>query len=192
MSTSDTPDASVPTDATTPLSFGSAPVDAHSDLSDSAVLPSAEPEAASAAEFAAGETAILEAAQPDALTVALTPPPFEPAAASTPAGPADLTAVAAGGSGATAAEASVPRPRTRWAGIVWGLVLAAIAAIALSILTDSARLDAAIEWLLTVTPAAAIAYAVLVIGAFALIAGIVGLARRAQRGLERRREASVS
>ncbi|MBW9094291.1 hypothetical protein JNB62_11405 [Microbacterium jejuense] len=83
-------------------------------------------------------------------------------------------------------------PRTRWAGILWGLALAGIAAFALWLLTDADRQGAATEWLLTLSPAAAVAYSVLVLGAFALIAGLVGLVRRAQRAGERRRAASAS
>ncbi|MBD3942708.1 hypothetical protein IF188_13480 [Microbacterium sp. NEAU-LLC] len=89
------------------------------------------------------------------------------------------------------AASTVPSgPRVRWAGIVWGLVLATIAGLALWLLTDAARQAAVTHWLLNLTPAAAVAYAVLVIGAFALIAGLVGLVRRAQRAGERRRAAS--
>ena len=100
------------------------------------------------------------------------PPAFEGTAVPTP-----TPALAAAETG----------PRVRWAGIVWGIVLAAIAAVALWILTDAARRVALTEWMLEVTPAAAAAYAVLVVGGFALVAGVVGLARRAQRTLERRR-----
>jgi len=80
----------------------------------------------------------------------------------------------------------------RWAGIVWGLVLAAIAALALWLLTDAGRQAAVTDWMLTLSPAAATAYGVLVVGAFALVAGLVGLVRRAQRAGERRRAASTS
>lgn len=133
--------------------------------------------------------------EPDALTVALTSPPFEPDAL-TPvpttralAAPEQVTLVTAA---PPAADAALPRPRTRWAGIVWGLVLAAIAAAGVWLLTDPARQAVATAWMLSLTPAAAVAYAVLAVGAFALVAGIVGLARRAQRGVDRRRAASVA
>ena len=90
-----------------------------------------------------------------------------------------------------AASVDLTGPRVRWAGIVWGLVLAAIAAVALWILLDPARQAALTSWLVDLNPATAIAIAVLLLGLFALITGIVGIARRAQRGLERRRAASV-
>lgn len=132
---------------------------------------------------------------PDALTVALTSPPFEPDAL-TPvpttralAAPEQVTLVTAA---LPATDTTLPRPRTRWAGIVWGLVLAAIAAAGVWLLTDPARQAVATAWMLSLTPAAAVAYAVLAVGAFALVAGIVGLARRAQRGVDRRRAASVA
>lgn len=91
------------------------------------------------------------------------------------------------------AAASVPltRPRVRWAGIVWGLVLATIAAAALWLLLDPARQAALTSWVVGLSPATAIAIGVLIIGLFALITGVVGIARRAQRGIERRRTAAA-
>lgn len=81
------------------------------------------------------------------------------------------------------------RPRVRWAGIVWGLVLAAIAATALWVLADAERVDAVRQWFMGLTPAAVAAYVALTVGALALVAGLVGIARRVQRGLESRRQA---
>lgn len=92
---------------------------------------------------------------------------------------------------APAASAALTGPRIRWAGIVWGLVLAAIAATALWILLDPTRQAALTAWLVSLNPATAVALAVLLLGVFALVTGIVGIARRAQRGIERRRAASV-
>ncbi|WP_347978239.1 hypothetical protein [Microbacterium sp. ProA8] len=91
---------------------------------------------------------------------------------------------------APAASVDLTGPRIRWAGIVWGLVLAAIAATALWILLDPARQAVLTSWLVGLNPATAIAIAVLLLGMFALITGVVGIARRAQRGLERRRASS--
>jgi len=138
---------------------------------------------------AADETTVLADLEPPA--PATLPPAFTgfaPAADAT--APIAPTATAA----APAATAStVPSgPRVRWAGIVWGLVLAAIAALALWLLTDAGRQAAVTDWMLTLSPAAATAYGVLVVGAFALVAGLVGLVRRAQRAGERRRAASTS
>lgn len=98
--------------------------------------------------------------------------------------------------GPTSRETGAPPaptgPRVRWAGIVWGFVLAALAGTALWVLVDGERRDAVAAWFTSLTPAAAIAYVVLVVGALALVAGLVGIARRAQRAIERRREASLA
>jgi len=138
---------------------------------------------------AADETTVLADLEPPA--PATLPPAFTgfaPAAdATAPIAPAATAAVPA------ATASTVPSgPRVRWAGIVWGLVLAAIAALALWLLTDAGRQAAVTDWMLTLSPAAATAYGVLVVGAFALVAGLVGLVRRAQRAGERRRAASTS
>ena len=137
----------------------------------------------------ADETTILADLEPPA--PATLPPAFTgfaPAAdATAPIAPAATAAVPA------ATASTVPSgPRVRWAGIVWGLVLAAIAALALWLMTDAGRQAAVTDWMLTLSPAAATAYGVLVVGAFALVAGLVGLVRRAQRAGERRRAASTS
>ena len=218
MSPSDTPDASTPDD-TAPESAEPRPAGlATSDSDDATALltpPEPEADATRTLDLTQDLSQDLTEDLTEDLTPSLTPEPGAPTLALTPPAPAvDATSAAAAAAAAAIAAAAPPalsaygpltasapaspaaslprrRPRTHWAGIVWGLVLAAIAAAALSILADPARQEVALEWLLHLTPAAAVAYSVLVIGAFALIAGIVGLARRAQRGLERRREASV-
>ncbi|MFK4837231.1 hypothetical protein ACI3KY_16015 [Microbacterium sp. ZW T2_14] len=126
------------------------------------------------------------AAQTVPATADIAPPPF---ADTRP--PAWEPPTAAPALPEPAASVDPTGPRVRWAGIVWGLVLAAIAAVALWILLDPARQAALTSWLVDLNPATAIAIAVLLLGLFALITGIVGIARRAQRGLERRRAASV-
>lgn len=86
---------------------------------------------------------------------------------------------------ASAAPApALPAPRIRWAAVVWGVVLAALAATAVWVVTDSARRDDVAEWLLSLSVAAGIAYAILAVGALVLIAGLVGIARRLQRAGE--------
>ncbi|MFK4804670.1 hypothetical protein ACI3KX_02275 [Microbacterium sp. ZW CA_36] len=114
---------------------------------------------------------------PPAFTGSSLPPAWEPATAASDPPEA-------------AASVVLSRPRVRWAGIVWGLVLAAIAAGAVWFLTDPARQAALASWLVSLSPATAIAVAVLVLGVFALITGVVGIARRAQRGIEQRRTAA--
>ncbi|TQM34288.1 hypothetical protein [Microbacterium kyungheense] len=165
----------------------------------------------SAAE--AAETAVIAPADltPPAAAAApsndtVTPSDLEPPAPEAPPAPAALPpaftefASDAAATSAPAATAAVPAgaaspapaaPRTRWAGIVWGLALAGIAAFAMWLLTDADRQAAATDWILNLSPAAAVAYAVLVLGGFALVAGVVGLVRRAQRAGERRRAAST-
>ncbi|KJL41020.1 MULTISPECIES: hypothetical protein [Microbacterium] len=124
-----------------------------------------------------------------AVAIDLTPPAPSPLP---PAFDPFVASASAPEPAAVAAEPATPpatavAPRVRWAGIVWGLVLAVIAAFAVWVLTDAARQAAVTAWLVNLTPAAAVAYVVLFLGGFALIAGIVGLARRAQRVVERRR-----
>ncbi|MDJ1113446.1 hypothetical protein [Microbacterium dauci] len=91
----------------------------------------------------------------------------------------------------TEADATPPtepqqRARVRWAGIVWGLVLLACAAGGLWLVSGSDALNALQDWLFELQVSAAIAYAILGIGAFVLVCGLIGLLRRAQRGRERR------
>jgi hypothetical protein len=92
---------------------------------------------------------------------------------------------------ATAASADAPLasgPRTRWAGIVWGLVLAAVAAGGIWLASGEGRLDDLVRWTRDLSPATAIGFGVLAIGVLLLVAGLVGLLRRAQRAVARRRE----
>lgn len=77
--------------------------------------------------------------------------------------------------------ASVTPPRTRWAGIVWGVFFAAIAAVALWILSDATRRTSAVEWAFSLDGATGIAMGVLAIGVILLVAGLSGILRRAQR-----------
>lgn len=84
------------------------------------------------------------------------------------------------------AAASLPRPRTRWAGIVWGLVFVALAAAGIWASSDPDRLDGLAPWLGTLDPGAAVAYGLLVIGVLLLVGGLVGLLRRAQIAASRR------
>lgn len=72
------------------------------------------------------------------------------------------------------------RPRIRWAGIVWGLVLAAVAAAALWFTTADGSVERFGQWMQEVEPVTLIAGGLLAIGILVLLTGIVGLARRAQ------------
>lgn len=72
------------------------------------------------------------------------------------------------------------RPRIRWAGIVWGLVFAAIAATMLWIVLEPARIAAVLDWWATLTPAGLILTVLLVLGGLLLVAGLSALGRRAE------------
>lgn len=74
------------------------------------------------------------------------------------------------------------RPRIRWAGIIWGLVFAGIAATVLWIVLDPARIELVEQWWATLTPAGLLIAVLLVLGGLLLIAGLSGLARRGDRG----------
>ncbi|TGY39407.1 hypothetical protein E5344_02035 [Microbacterium laevaniformans] len=95
---------------------------------------------------------------------------------------------------ASAADALAPdapealqRPRIRWAGIVWGLVFAALATVGAA-LTWTPR---ALENLSMIVPQLSgttlVAATLMALGALALISGLVGLLRHAQRAATRRR-----
>src|SRR5690349_6293621 len=75
------------------------------------------------------------------------------------------------------------RPRTRWAAILWGIVLAAIASASLWVVVSPEGPERFVDWLIGLTPLSVVAYAVVAVGALLLIAGIAGLARRAQMSL---------
>jgi hypothetical protein len=81
-------------------------------------------------------------------------------------------------------------PRIRWAGIVWGLVFAFIAALSLWVLASASRREAIRDWVLTlspdtVAPVVVVGIAVLVIGAALLIVGGIALLRRLSFTVER-------
>ena len=73
------------------------------------------------------------------------------------------------------------RPRIRWAGIIWGLVFAVIAATVLWIVLEPARMELVADWWATLTPAGLLLTVLLVLGGLLLIAGLSGLARRGDR-----------
>ena len=198
MSTPEIPDAAPGADAPSPPARTEAVDTASETASPVGLTP---PLPAVAASDAAASTPVADddfiPPAPVSAATAVLPPPYvdtRPPAWEAPiaAAPTAWEApTAASGRPAPAASVDLTGPRIRWAGIVWGLVLAAIAAVALWILLDPARQAELTSWLVGLNPATAIAVAVLLLGLFALITGIVGIARRAQRGLERRRAASA-
>ncbi|WAA65441.1 hypothetical protein [Microbacterium oxydans] len=74
-------------------------------------------------------------------------------------------------------------PRTRWAGIIWGLLFAATAATALWMLSDADRRATIGDGLLALTPTTIVTIILLTIGVLLLANGAVGLVRRVQRKL---------
>lgn len=74
-------------------------------------------------------------------------------------------------------------PRTRWAAIIWGLLFAAIAAVALGQLADATRRETIADALMTMTPTTITAIVLLTAGVLLLVGGAAGLIRRAQRKL---------
>lgn len=111
---------------------------------------------------------------------------FVPPLPESPAAPAADATASAGAPTPTGSPAV--RPRLRWAAIIWGAALAAIAGFALWITVSPDRRTGLADWTTTLTPAAAAAYILLAIGAVALVGGLVGIVRRLQRGIERRVE----
>jgi hypothetical protein len=86
-----------------------------------------------------------------------------------------------------APAASVPSPRTRWGAIVWGALFAAIAGIGIWMLGSAARRDGITDWLASLTPGMITALGLLLAGLLALVTGLVGLIRHAQRRLSETR-----
>ena len=111
----------------------------------------------------------------------------------------DMTAPNVTASDVTTAELerveAVTPPRTRGAAIIWGALFAAVAASGLWLLADGDRRSAATDWALSLTPNMMSTLAILTVGVLLLVAGAVGLLRRAQRRMSARaahRPASAS
>lgn len=84
---------------------------------------------------------------------------------------------------ASAAPGGPHAPRTRWAAIVWGLVFVALAAAGVVLTASAENFDALVSWIAGLDAATAIGYGVLTVGILVLVIGVVGLLRRAQKGL---------
>ncbi|WP_239525884.1 hypothetical protein [Microbacterium sp. B35-30] len=188
MSTPETPDAAPGADALAQPGPADAMDTTATETATHVGLTPPLPTVAASDAAASASVAEDDFVPPAPATTAVLPPPYvdtRPPAWDAP------TQTAAPERPVPAASVDLTGPRIRWAGIVWGLVLAAIAAVALWVLLDPARQAVLTSWLVGLNPATAIAIAVLLLGMFALITGVVGIARRAQRGLERRRAASA-
>lgn len=86
-------------------------------------------------------------------------------------------------------DAPATEPRTRWAGIIWGVVIAAIAVVGIRTVIDDAARAATGDWWFGLTSVAGVAWFALAVGAIAVLCAAVGLIGRAQR---RRAAASPS
>lgn len=98
----------------------------------------------------------------------------------------DAESVAPFSAGAVAASEPLPHPRIRWAGIVWGLVFAALAYGGILAATGPDPVGRLSDWVQQVQPVPLIAYALLTVGGLILVTGLVGLARRGQKRLAAR------
>lgn len=74
-----------------------------------------------------------------------------------------------------------PRPRIRFGTIAWGLIVCAIAATTLAIISDPERRAGFGGWLLQLDGRAAANIVVLAFGALLLLLGLLAVIRRAQR-----------
>jgi len=84
---------------------------------------------------------------------------------------------------ADAAPTPPPAPRIRWAGIVWGLVFAAIAVVSLWVLAAASRREAIAAWAKalspeSVSPGVLLGVLVLGLGALLIVVGGIALLRR--------------
>lgn len=74
-----------------------------------------------------------------------------------------------------------PRPHVRAGSIAWGIIVIATASLVLWVVSDTGRRDAAIDWVIGLTPATATLVGVLTIGGILVIAGVLAGIRRLQR-----------
>ena len=78
-------------------------------------------------------------------------------------------------------ETPLPRPRVRVGAVVWGLIVTAVGAGALYLLTSAERRQAAIDWVTSLTPFGFVIVGLALLGALIFVIGIVVLIRDAQR-----------
>lgn len=72
----------------------------------------------------------------------------------------------------------LPRPRVRWAGIIWGVVFAVSASLLLWVLAEPSRRETVGDWWASLTPIGFGLTLLLIAGGLLLIGGVAGLARR--------------
>ncbi len=74
-----------------------------------------------------------------------------------------------------------PRPHVRAGSLVWGAIVITVAALTLWVAVSDTRREAAIDWMLALTPGTAGIVAALACGGILLIAGVLAAIRHAQR-----------
>jgi hypothetical protein len=76
---------------------------------------------------------------------------------------------------------AIVRPRIRWAGVVWGLVLMVLGTGVLYIASAAERASAVHDWLRALNGGTAWALAIAVVGGIIVILALLGAIRSAQR-----------
>jgi hypothetical protein len=87
-------------------------------------------------------------------------------------------------------DTTLPRPRIRVGAVVWGLIVTAVGAGALYLLTSPERRQAAIDWVTSLTPFGFVVTGLALLGALVFVTGLVVLIRDAQRRHGRANEVS--
>ena len=75
----------------------------------------------------------------------------------------------------------LPRPRIRVGAVVWGLIVTAAGAGSLYLLSSLERRQAALDWVLSLTPFGFLIVGLALLGALIFLTGLVVLIRDAQR-----------
>ena len=78
-------------------------------------------------------------------------------------------------------DTELPRPRIRTGAVVWGLIVTAVGAGALWLLSSPDRRQAALDWALSLTPFGFLIVGLALLGAVIFVIGVVVLVRDAQR-----------
>lgn len=73
----------------------------------------------------------------------------------------------------------------RWAGIVWGVLLSTFAAVTLIVVSSPARLAGVAAWISTLTPGAAWALWIALLGLVIVVSALLGAIGAAQRSRRR-------
>ncbi|WP_428902893.1 hypothetical protein [Microbacterium sp. YY-03] len=123
----------------------------------------------------------------DHVTPATTSAPVEATDSTVEVLDASPVAPVEGGAPAPMVPLGVAEPRTRWAGIIWGLVLACMAGTGIWFLVSGFGVEGLTPWVMTFTPFTLGIYVVLVIAALAVITAVVVLVRHAQKTFAARR-----